>query len=170
MQGLRPTQRGAGRLDSLRRTPNLAMRSLVARRATPWLLLSAILLCAASPPSRATKPCLPSPCESPTGPDFTKCREAAAWVALGSIDNIVHHEQGPPLLKDFAEFTFVIDAWEKGGEPDIRSIRFQVGWCENSQPLPATTSGKFRFYGLPAPSDPSVPRQYLYFERVTRTQ
>ena len=146
------------------------MQSFVALRAAPWLWLAAILFCAASLPSRATKPCLPSPCESRTGPDFAKCREVAAWVAVGSINDVVHHEQGSPLLKDFAEFTFVVDAWEKGAEPDLKSIRFQVGWCENSQPLPVATSGKFRFYGLPTPADPSVPRQYLYFERVSSAQ
>jgi hypothetical protein len=127
----------------------------------------AALVSAMSTPARGTKPCLPSPCETRTGPDFAKCREAAAWVAVGSIGDVVHHEQGPPLLKDFAEFTFVIDAWEKGADPTVRQIRFQVGWCENSQPLPSSTSGKFRFYGLAAPVDPSVPRQYLYFERVS---
>lgn len=86
---------------------------------------------------------------------------------MGSISDVVDREQGPPLLKDFAEFTFVIDSWEKGAEPSVKQIRFQVGWCENPQPLPNSTSGAFRFYGLAAPADPSVPRQYLYFERVS---
>ena len=49
------------------------------------------------------------------------------------------------------------------------TIRFQVGWCQNWLQLPRDTSGTFRFYGLPLPSDSGVPGQYLYFERAAAT-
>jgi hypothetical protein len=120
-------------------------------------------------PVFATKPCLPPPCEIAGGAtDLAKCQALAAWVATGNINDVVHHEQGFPLNKDFAEFTLTIQAWEKGTGKTGQEIRFQVGWCENTQPLPRDTSGTFRFFGLPAPGDSSIPNQYLHFEPVKR--
>jgi len=117
-------------------------------------------------PALATKPCPPSPCATEGGAiSIAKCRSIAAWVATGTISEVVHHEQGYPLLRDFAEFTFNVTAWEKGAAKQ-RALRFRVAWCENSQPLPRDTSGTFRFFGLPLPSDPSLPNLYIHFEPV----
>jgi|SRR5664279_1352248 len=119
------------------------------------------------PPAFATKPCLPSPCETRGGTiDVAKCQGLADWIATGTITNVVHHEQGDPLFKDFAEFTFTVQSLEKGTGLVGREIRFQVGWCENSQPLPKDTSGTFRIFGLPLPKDPSIPNQYFHFEPI----
>lgn len=98
--------------------------------------------------------------------DLAKCQSLADWIATGTITGVVHHEQGYSLLKDFAELTFVVQAWEKGSGKVGQELRFQVGWCENMQPVPEDTSGTFRFYGLPLPKDSSLPNQYLYFEPV----
>ncbi len=115
----------------------------------------------------ATKACLPSPCEGRTGgPDYEKCWNAAAWVAVGTVSDVVHHKQGDPLHKDFAEFTFNVQSWEKGAEPGTKKMRLQVGWCESPVPLPPNTDGPFRFYGPAAPADPTVRREYLYFQRL----
>jgi hypothetical protein len=120
---------------------------------------------ALSLPAFATKPCLPSPCEAKGGAiDVAKCQALADWIATGTITGVVHHVQGDPLFKDFAEFTFTVQTLEKGTGMAGREIRFQVGWCENSQPLPKDTSGTFRMFGLPLPKDASVPKQYLRFE------
>ena len=115
--------------------------------------------------ARATKPCLPAPCDAPGGgADLKKCEAIADWIAVGTVTNVVRHEQGPPLSKDFAEFTFVVKSWEKGAGKAGLEIRFQVGWCENTRPLPKDTWGLFRFFGRAFPKDPSVPNQYLHFE------
>jgi hypothetical protein len=120
---------------------------------------------ALQPPLFATKPCLPSPCETKGGTiDVARCQSLADWIAIGTITNVIHHEQGAPLFKDFAEFTFTVQTSEKGTNMVGREIRFQVGWCENSQPLPKDTSGRFRIFGLPLPKDASVPNRYLHFE------
>jgi hypothetical protein len=111
------------------------------------------------------------PCETTGGTvDRAKCQRLADWIATGTITNVVHHEQGYPLLKDFAEFTLTVQTWEKGGGKVGRELRFQVGWCENSQPLPKDTSGSFRVFGLALPKDPSVPNQYLNLEPLTVTR
>jgi hypothetical protein len=133
--------------------------------------IRAIVICAAiaalPPPASATKPCLPPPCETNGGQtDIAKCRALADWIATGTIVNVVHHQQGDPLFKDFAEFTFAIQALEKGAGMVDRDVRFQVGWCENTQPLPKDTSGTYRIYGVAFPTDRSVPNQYLHFEPV----
>jgi hypothetical protein len=118
-------------------------------------------------PAFATKPCLPSPCEARGGTiDAAKCWALADWIATGTITSVVHHVQGDPLFKDFAEFRFAVQALEKGDGLAGREIPFQVGWCENTQPLPKDTSGTFRMFGLPLTEDPSVPNRYLHFERV----
>jgi hypothetical protein len=90
----------------------------------------------------------------------------ADWIATGTITGVVHHVQGEPLFKDFAEFKFTVQTLEKGAGLVGREIPFQVGWCENTQPLPKDTFGTFRMFGLPLPKDPSVPNQYLHFERA----
>ncbi len=92
--------------------------------------------------------------------------DLSAWVAVGTIEDVVHHETGPPLLKDFAEFTFRVQRWEKGSSPDGQKIRFRVGWCQNSQTLPKDTSGPFRFFGLALPKDSSTLPEYLHFEKL----
>ena len=90
--------------------------------------LAIAIALAASGYSNATKPCLPSPCEAAgVGFKAEKCNAAAAWIATGTISEVVRHPQGPPLSKDFAEFTFTISAWEKGQVPGVTSMRLQVG-------------------------------------------
>jgi hypothetical protein len=136
-------------------------------RAAFGALFLALGFAALPPAAHATKPCLPPPCETGGGAiDVAKCREIAAWVATGTITGVVHHEQGSPLFKDFAEFTFTVRTQEKGAGLVGREIRFAVGWCENAQPLPKDTSGTFRMFGLALPADPSIPNQYLHFEPV----
>ena len=131
------------------------------------VILFALGVVAPQSPAFATKPCLPSPCETRGGTfDAVKCQDVADWIATGTITSVVHHEQGDPLHKDFAEFTFTVQTQVKGTGMVGREIRFQVGWCENSQPLPKDVSGRFRIFGLPLPKDPSVPNQYLHFEPV----
>jgi len=132
-----------------------------------WVLFVILAACAVQRPALATEPCLPSPCAGANNAvDVAKCRGLADWVATGTITGVVHHREGGPLFKDFADFLFTVKASEKGSIKVGRTIRFQVGWCQNWLGLPRDTSGTFRFYGLPLPADPSVPNQYLYFERV----
>jgi hypothetical protein len=115
----------------------------------------------------ATKPCPGSPCESPHGTfDRARCESLADWVAAGSISEVVHHPAGPPMLKDFAEFTFTIRRVEKGDVKAGQILKFRVGWCQNAQTLPPDTSGEFRFFGLPLPKDPAYQNEYLYFTPV----
>lgn len=131
------------------------------------VLVVMMITCLAQPPALATEACLPSPCAGANNAvDVTKCRDRADWVATGTITRVVHHREGDPLFKDFADFTFIVRAAEKGSIKVGRTIRFQVGWCQNWLGLPKDTAGTFRFYGLPLPADSSVPNQYLYFERV----
>jgi hypothetical protein len=118
-------------------------------------------------PAFATTPCPPPPCRTSAGDiDVAQCRELAGWVATGKISDVVHHEEGFPLLKDFAEFTFTVGAWEKGNGKVGQTLRFKVGWCDNWKTPPKDISGSFRFYGVAPPKDPSTPNQFLYFEPV----
>lgn len=112
----------------------------------------------------ATKPCPPSPCASSGQFDRVKCRQLADWVAAGVITDVIHHPEGHPLWKDFAEFTFHVQSWEKGSGKQGQEIRFRVGWCDNRQELPKDISGSFRFYGMTATAGGN---QYLHFERVS---
>jgi hypothetical protein len=130
------------------------------------ILLISLIFCAAGAPLLATQPCMPSPCATAGKIDLGKCRNLADWVATGTISRVVHHEEGYPLFKDFAEFTFTVKKWEKGSGKVGSERRFKVGWCQNYLQLPRDTSGTFRFFGLPLPRDPSLPNQYLYFEPV----
>lgn len=95
----------------------------------------------------ATKPCGGNKCRTPAGQfDAVRCRDAADWVAVGSIREVLRHPERFPLNKDLSEFVFVPEFWEKG---TLRGrLRFKVGWCENSTEVPEDHSGKFRFYGL----------------------
>src|ERR1700737_1822875 len=89
----------------------------------------------------ATEPCLSSPCQDSSGLLVrSKCVEAAVWVAVGAVSNVVHHPAGPPLSKDFAEFTFTVRRWEKGKGKAGQRYQFHVGWCENQQELPNDTT------------------------------
>jgi len=130
------------------------------------LTIAAITLMFASVGSLlATKPCPPSPCDAPSGEfDRTTCEQLAAWVAVGTISRVAHHPEGPPTLKDFAEFTFRVERWEKGTGKMGHEFRFKVGWCDNQQQLPKDTSGLFRFFGTTSSSE-NLPR-YLFFERL----
>ena len=120
-----------------------------------------------TPGAHATKPCPPAPCNGPTGKlDRPSCEALADWVAEGIITTVVHHREGPPLAKDFAEFTFSVRRWEKKANGVGAELRFKVGWCENRQELPADTSGTFRFFGKTAASQLSGGSVYLHFERV----
>ena len=131
------------------------------------VLLISLVFGALHAPVLATQPCLPSPCSTVGGTvDLAQCRKLAGWIATGTITRVVHHEEGYPVFKDFAEFTFTIKTWEKNAVKSRRELRFQVGWCNNTQPVPKDTSGTFRFFGLPLPKDPSLANQYLYFEPV----
>jgi hypothetical protein len=130
-------------------------------------LIVAFIICTVYAPAFATEPCLPSPCTGTGGSvDTAKCSRLAEWVATGTITSVVHHKQGDPVFKDFAEFTFTVKASEKGAMVVGRQIRFQVGWCQNWLALPKNTSGIFRFFGLPLPADATLPNQYLFFEPV----
>ena len=120
-----------------------------------------------APGAHATKPCPPAPCDGPTGKfDRSSCEALADWVAEGIITKVVHHREGPPLAKDFAEFTFSVRRWEKKARGVGAELRFKVGWCENQQELPADTSGTFRFFGKATASQLSRGSVYLHFERV----
>lgn len=131
------------------------------------LLFVILIACAVQRPALATEPCLPSPCAGTNYTvDVAKCRVLADWVATGTITSVVHHQQGDPVFKDFADFTLTVKGTEKGTIKVGRTIRFQVGWCQNWLALPRDTSGTFRFFGLPLPADSSLPNQYLYFERA----
>jgi hypothetical protein len=116
----------------------------------------------------ATKPCEISPCQASSGEfDRKACEAAAAWVAVGRISKVVHHPAGPPLLKDFAQFTFTVERWDKSDGKTSRELRFKVGWCDNQQEPPGDKSGqahKVRMFGAPA-SSAGEPR-YLYLERL----
>jgi hypothetical protein len=135
------------------------------------LLLFVVVFCAAPVPALATEACLPSPCAGTGGNvDTKKCANLAGWVATGTITRVVHHVEGDPLFKDFAEFTFTVTTSEKGTLKAGREIRFQVGWCQNWLGLPKNTSGTFRFFGQSLPADTSLPNQYLFFEPVHETK
>jgi len=58
-----------------------------------------------------------------------KCETASEWIAIGRIKNITHRPEGYPLHKDFASFTLVIEAWEKGKNKTLKELHFTVGWC-----------------------------------------
>lgn len=121
-----------------------------------------------TPSILGTKPCPPSPCEKASGQfDRAACEAAAAWIAQGTITKVVHHREGPPLAKDFAEFTFRIERWEKKADGVDPRLRFKVGWCDNRQELPARTDGSFRVFGLlPGTGTAREPR-YLFVEPVS---
>ena len=120
-----------------------------------------------SPMARATKPCPAAPCADATGSfDRHVCEKKADWIAEGMITKVRHHREGAPLNKDFAEFTFVVQRWEKKHQGTASKFRFKVGWCENGQELPSATTGLFRVFGLaPVPGSSTEPR-YLYIEHV----
>jgi hypothetical protein len=134
------------------------MRILTAFLATTALLGSAN-------ETRATKPCPPSPCLDSSGKlDRAKCEDSAAWVAVGTISNVVHHPAGPPLLKDFAELTFKVQRWEKGAGKVGQELRFKVGWCENREEPPADASALVRVFGaLPAFGNE---QRYIFLESL----
>jgi hypothetical protein len=114
----------------------------------------------------ATEPCLRSPCQDSSGALVrSQCVEAAAWVAVGAVSNVVHHPAGPPLSKDFAEFTFTVRCWEKGKGKAGQRYRFHVGWCDNQQELPKVTTAPFRVFGT-SPGAQDEPR-YLFLEPLT---
>jgi hypothetical protein len=113
----------------------------------------------------ATKPCPQAPCHDASHRfNRSQCEQLADWVAEGRIAAVVHHPEGPPLSKDFAEFTFRITRFAKRAQGVGPEVRFRVGWCDNRQELPLNTTGVFRFFGLV--SNPAAPGQpgYLYFE------
>ena len=131
------------------------------------LLIVGLVIGAVHAPALATEPCLPSPCAAADySVDTAKCSRLAEWIATGTITSVVHHKQGDPVFKDFAEFTFTVKTSEKGAMAVGRQLRFQVGWCQNWKALPKDTSGIFRFFGLPLPADATLPNQYLFFEPV----
>jgi len=89
--------------------------------------------------------------------DPQACFEIASWVAVGKITSVKRKSIGDPLNKDFSEFTFEIEKWEKEPQASIKSIKFKVGWCKNMRPLPSDTKGKFRIYGRNLPNSPVDP-------------
>jgi hypothetical protein len=111
------------------------------------LALIALLIAASPYRASATKSCPGAlPCDTERKFNEQLCTQKADWVAVGDITDIVHDIQGPPLGRDFAEFTLRVEQWEKGVPPPY-PLRFKVGWCNNFRSLPADTTGKFRFYG-----------------------
>ncbi len=102
----------------------------------------------------ATKPCPARECEGRT------CAMLADVVVEGRITQVVHHPNGEPLFKDFAEFTLVVDKVLKGKAPS--KYRFRVGWCTNARALPEDTTGAYTFY-LRVPDAGEV--TYLDFEK-----
>jgi hypothetical protein len=139
---------------------------------TKFLFIAALGIaaaCISGGAVNATKPCEPSPCQQASGElDRTACEGAATWVAVGRISKVVHHPAGYPLLKDFAQFTFTVERWEKGDGKTRRELRFKVGWCENQQEPPGDKSGQahaVRIFGAPASS--SGEARYLYIELLS---
>ncbi|MDT8405363.1 hypothetical protein [Sulfuriflexus sp.] len=143
--------------------PNLSQKNEVSMIKMKFLLaLMALFLPAYA---LATKTCPPSPCFEDSRFSSKMCEAVSDWVAIGSIENIIHDPQGEPLLKDFASFTFKIKSWEKGADKDLDMIRFKVGWCSNRQELPEDTSGLFRLYGKRYVIDEQSTYEYLYIDR-----
>src|ERR1700686_3765034 len=103
-------------------------------------------------PLLASPPCPSSPCfVYPPGKfDSAKCDAASDWQSVGKIKNLVHHPAGPPLMKDFASFTFVVDRWVRGGDPKVKEIPFTVGWCKNGEEM-KSDYGYFMFWGKNKP-------------------
>jgi hypothetical protein len=159
------------RLDTRRRrirrlAPGRAGILGVMARRPAQLLIAALILFTSAGALFATKPCQSSPCQAPSGElDRPKCEQVAKWIAVGVISRVEHHREGPPLLKDFARFTFRVQRWEKGTGKVGQEFRFKVGWCDNQQELPKDTSGLFRFFGAASSAD-GEPR-YFFFERLT---
>jgi hypothetical protein len=115
----------------------------------PLPIRVAIVVCLMrTSPILATEPCLGSPCQDSSGALVrSRCVEAPAWVAVGTVSHVMHHRAGPPLSKDFAEFTFTARRWEKGKGQAGQRYRFRVGWCDNQQELPKDTTVPFRVFG-----------------------
>jgi hypothetical protein len=86
-------------------------------------------------------------------------------VAVGTVSNVVHHPEGPPLSKDFAEFTFTARRWEKGKGQANQRYRFKVGWCENQQVLPKDTTVPFRVFGTSPGAQGEL--RYVFLEPLT---
>lgn len=135
-------------------------------RSLPAWFVSAVLL--GSDPALATKPCPESVCYRNTTFDAAACARAASWIAVGRIVRVIDHPTGDPTFKNFAEFTFHIDRWERGKPPQAPTqIRFRVGWCKNGRILPEDPQGRratMRFYGAGSPNAPEP--EYLWFEPI----
>ncbi len=88
-------------------------------------------------------------------------------MAVGDVSSVVHHPAGPPLSKDFAEFTFTVRRWEKVERKRKagQTYRFTVGWCENQQELPRETTGPFRVFGTSPGAQGQL--RYLFLEPLT---
>lgn len=112
----------------------------------------------------ATKPCPAPSCETGGKLDAGKCEALADWVVDGTLEDVTHHPQGQPMMKNFATFTLKVTSVAKGGGKPGDRLRFRVGWCENARELPKKTEGRFRFYGT-GPRDAERPL-YLDFERL----
>lgn len=120
-----------------------------------------------TPVAQATKPCALSPCENSSGQfERARCEAQADWIAQGTIDDVLHHREGPPTGKDFAQFTFTPTRWEKKLESSRRIFHFTVGWCDNRQQLPRVTSGLFRVFGVASKTGASGSDHYLYLEPI----
>lgn len=120
-----------------------------------------------APVAHATKPCPLSPCENSSGQfERARCQAQAGWIAQGTIADVVHHREGPPTGKDFAQFTFTAIHWEKELKSSRQIFHFTVGWCDNRHQLPRVTSGLFRVFGVASKADASGSDHYLYLEPI----
>ena len=114
----------------------------------------------------ATPPCPPPPCWTPkTQFDPAVCDAKADWIAIGRVTKLVHHPTGYPLLKDFTEFTFVVERWIKGGDKLPREIAFHTEWCRNGETMSDDT-GTFKFWGKNKPDIVNVEWEFLHFEKI----
>ena len=95
--------------------------------------------------AHATKPCPASPCFNSSGEFIEKqCFEAAEWVAVGNVGNVVQRQEGKPLNKNFANFSLEVERWEKGNL-STKVLQLNIGWCDPD--FPKGENSRFRIYG-----------------------
>jgi hypothetical protein len=106
----------------------------------------AALLVALPLTAAATKPCPADPC-APHGGELDPeiCAQKASYILVGTVESLTHNKNPAPVFKDFIEFVVRVDKWERGKGP--ATLRFKVGWCNNSRPPPAEIGAKIRIYG-----------------------
>ncbi|MDD5432448.1 MAG: hypothetical protein PHO70_05630 [Candidatus Omnitrophica bacterium] len=93
-----------------------------------------------------------------------KCLQVSDWIAVGTIENIEHNFKTDPLNKDFATFTFVVREWIKGGNNQVKILKFTVGWCKNPTVPPENSQGLYEIFGVGEPKLAPLESEYLHFE------